>query len=101
MGLCLAGLALATLSGCTAGSAALGGAGVLIAGVGTTQTWVAGMTLPSPRYLEHQPQYFPPSPVFPLENELAQQQAVWAAPAPGLPGVPAPAPLAAPVPVLP
>jgi hypothetical protein len=30
-----------------------------------------GMTLPSGRYLEHQPQYFPADPVFPLPRELA------------------------------
>lgn len=36
------------------------------------QTWVpeAGLTLPSPNYLQHQPQYIPPSPPFPLTNEL-------------------------------
>lgn len=28
------------------------------------------VTLPSPRYLEHVPQYFPPDPVFPLAREL-------------------------------
>jgi len=28
-------------------------------------------TLPSPRYLEHYPQYFPPDPAFPLPRELA------------------------------
>jgi len=36
------------------------------------QTWVpeAGLTLPSPHYLEHSPQYIPPSPAFPLSREL-------------------------------
>ena len=88
-GRCLAGfgLALATLSGC--------------------QTWVAGMTLPSGHYLQHLPQYFPPSPPFPLSQELASQEAVAAqALAPGgvagplpapVPGV-APGPVPAPVP---
>jgi hypothetical protein len=38
------------------------------------QTWMAGMTLPSPRYLEHVPQYFPEEPVFPLVKELAYQE---------------------------
>jgi hypothetical protein len=33
-----------------------------------------GMTLPSPRYLEHHPQYFPPEPAFPLARELAAQE---------------------------
>ena len=46
------GLCLAFLSGC--------------------QTWVteAGITLPSPHYLRHAPQYFPPSPPYPLPREL-------------------------------
>jgi hypothetical protein len=76
---CLVGLSLAlgSLSGC--------------------QTWVAGMTLPSGRYLEHPPQYFPPSPAFPLTRELASQEAIIAAPAPGAGGVPA-VPLPPPVP---
>lgn len=42
------------------------------------QTWTSGMTLPSGRYLEHPPQYFPPSPPFPLPRELATQEAVAA-----------------------
>jgi hypothetical protein len=37
------------------------------------QTWIGGMTLPSPHYLEHYPQYFPPDPDFPLEKELQTQ----------------------------
>jgi hypothetical protein len=49
----LAGLSLAVLSGC--------------------QTWPmeAGITLPSPHYLRHAPQYFPPSPPYPLPKELS------------------------------
>ena len=45
-------------------------------GLGTTgcQTWVGGMTLPSPRYLQHYPQYFPADPAFPLPRELASQE---------------------------
>ena len=45
------------------------------------QTWVpeAGITLPSGRYLEHPPQYIPPSPPFTLPRELAQQDATAAA----------------------
>jgi len=35
------------------------------------QTNFGGMTLPSPRYLQHQPQYFPDDPAFPLPRELA------------------------------
>ena len=46
------GLALALLSGC--------------------QGWEpnSGLTLPSPHYLRHPPQYFPPSPPYPLPREL-------------------------------
>ena len=39
------------------------------------QTQIAGMTLPSPYYLEHPPQYFPQEPDFPLIKELATQEA--------------------------
>ncbi len=56
--LCSAGLGLAllTATGC--------------------QTWVvpAGLTLPSPHYLEHPPQYIPPDPEFPLTNELMHME---------------------------
>jgi hypothetical protein len=38
------------------------------------QTWFGGLTLPSPRYLEHYPQYFAPDPPFPLPRELASQE---------------------------
>jgi hypothetical protein len=39
------------------------------------QTWIGGMTLPSPHYLEnHHPQYFPEEPQFPLPRELAYQE---------------------------
>ena len=68
------GLALLALSGC--------------------QTWMAGMTLPSPWYLLHPPQYIPQSPPFPLSRELSSQEAVMAAPIPGAPaaGLPPPVP---------
>src|SRR5215813_9054473 len=58
--MCLAGfgLALTALTGC--------------------QTNVGGMTLPSGRYLEHPPQFIPPSPAFPLSRELASQEAAAA-----------------------
>ena len=36
--------------------------GLLLVGLTGCQTWVGGMTLPSPHYLEHRPQYFPPDP---------------------------------------
>src|SRR5439155_22463993 len=39
------------------------------------QTNVAGMTLPSGHYMQHPPQYFAPSPGFPLQRELAAQEA--------------------------
>jgi hypothetical protein len=72
------GLTLGTLTGC--------------------QTWVAGMTLPSGRYLEHPPQYFPETPAFPLSRELAGQEAIAVAPAGGPAGAPplgaGPAPVA-------
>jgi len=56
--------------------AALGLAVPMLSGC---QTNVAGMTLPSGYYLEHPPQYFPPSPPFPLPRELASQEAQQAA----------------------
>jgi hypothetical protein len=48
------GLALTALSGC--------------------QTYFGGMTLPSPHYLKHRPQYFPPDPAFPLQREVDSMQ---------------------------
>lgn len=47
----------------------------LIAGMGLAagsgcQTYFAGQTLPSPRYLDHYPQYFQQDPAFPLQKEL-------------------------------
>src|SRR5262245_31570360 len=51
------------------------------------QTNVAGMTLPSGWYLQHPPQYFAPTPPFPLPRELARQEDIAAAPGPG--GLPA------------
>lgn len=38
------------------------------------QTELAGMTLPSARYLKDDVQYFPPGPEFPLANEEAALQ---------------------------
>jgi hypothetical protein len=95
------GLALVLLTGC--------------------QTWVpaVGMTLPSGRYLQHPPQYFPHSPPFPLSRELASQERIAAQanastavrpvlpepvvpPAPAVPpGGPAAAPAPAPAPAPP
>jgi hypothetical protein len=70
------------------------GLGLMLANLTGCQTWVAGMTLPSGRYLQHPPQYFPPSPPFPLSRELAYQQTVAAQ---GAPGTAAVAPLPPPV----
>lgn len=55
-----------------AGLATLGLSAGLLTGC---QTWIGGMTLPSPHYLEgHHPQYFPEEPAFPLPRELAYQE---------------------------
>jgi len=53
-----------------------------------------GMTLPSPHYLQHYPQYQPPSPPFPLQRELDSMQGPDLLKV-GVPGA-APAPLANP-----
>lgn len=37
------------------------------------QTYTGGMTLPSPHYLKHYPQYFAPDPAFPLQRERDSQ----------------------------
>jgi len=84
------------------------GLGLGLAGLAGCQTWVGGMTLPSPHYLEHRPQYFPPDPDFPLQRELntqlTQDAAARAANPPAVvgalpPAVIAPAPPSAPAPV--
>jgi hypothetical protein len=73
------------------------GIGVALVSMSGCQTNVAGMTLPSGHYLQHPPQYFPPSPPFPLPRELAQQQGVAAGAAPVAPAVgPLPAPVVPP-----
>src|SRR5260370_38365818 len=76
------------LYGCLAGAA--------LALVTTTgcQTNIAGMTLPSGHYLNHPPQYFTPSPAFPLQRELAgmEVQGAGGLAAPGAPPLPPPAP---------
>jgi hypothetical protein len=74
----------------------MGVLGLVVGSLAGCQTWVGGLTLPSGRYLQHQPQYFAPSPAFPLTRELATQEAVAAAPPGGV--VPGPvAPGAGPV----
>ena len=54
------------------------------------QTWTSGATLPSPHYLEHPPQYFPPSPPFPFERELATMEEQLVEPAGAVAPVPLP-----------
>jgi hypothetical protein len=43
------------------------------------QTYMGGMTLPSPHYLKQRPSYLEPASQYPLPKELAQQQAAYAA----------------------
>lgn len=45
-----------------------------LAGLTGCQTHMNGLTLPSPHYLEHPPQYFPPDPSFPLQREVDSMQ---------------------------
>lgn len=59
----------------------------------------AGMTLPSPHYLEHPPQYFPPDPDYPLQREVntqLNQAAAAAAANPPVAGFVPPPPVAMP-----
>jgi hypothetical protein len=70
----------------------LAGLRLALVGLSGCQTWVAGMTLPSGRYLEHPPQYFPPSPPFTHYREIAQQQAAYEAAAGAVPGAAQPLP---------
>jgi hypothetical protein len=76
---------------------ALTALGLAVFGLAGCQTYVpgTGQTLPSPRYLEHPPQYIPPSPFFPLSRELATMEAQAGAPVPGAGAV---VPLPPPVP---
>lgn len=67
------------------------GMGLFLGAQTGCQTNVAGMTLPSGHYLEHAPQYIPPSPPFPLPREQASMEAAAARnPPPGAGNVPAP-----------
>ncbi|HKI38395.1 MAG TPA: hypothetical protein VKA46_41480 [Gemmataceae bacterium] len=56
------------------------GIGLMLAALAGCQTWLpeAGLTLPSPHYLEHPPQYIPRSGPFPFPNEEATQEAISA-----------------------
>ncbi len=56
------------------GTAALGVGMAALAGCQTYPAGFGGMTLPSPHYLKHQPQYFPPDPAFPLQREINAMQ---------------------------
>ena len=88
------------------------GLGLLMAALTGCQANVAGMTLPSGHYLQHPPQYFGPSPAFPLQRELAGMEAQGAGgaaaggagvlpPAPVVPPPPAPAAAVPPPPMNP
>lgn len=86
------------------------GLGLALAALAGCQTWTydSGMTLPSGWYLQHPPQYIPPSPAYPYAREAASMEAAAlgapappgagalpppvGVPAPVGPGVPAPAP---------
>jgi hypothetical protein len=68
---------------CRGPAAYLAGVSFTLLSLSGCQTWVGGMTLPTGHYLEHPPQYIPPSPPFPLSRELAAQEASAAAAIPG------------------
>ncbi len=53
----------------------MAGLGLLLSALVGCQTQIPGtqQTLPSPHYLDHPPQYIPPSPAFPLAREEATQ----------------------------
>ena len=59
------------------------GLGLTLSVLSGCQTWMGGMTLPSGRYLDHSPQYFPAEPDFPLARELAYQEEAAGLLAPG------------------
>jgi len=70
----------------------LAGLGLVLIALSGCQTWYAGMTLPSGRYLDHPPQYFAPSPPYPHYRELAAQEAAAHAAAGAAPGAAQPLP---------
>ncbi len=76
------------------GVAGVGLGCVGLAGCQTYPAGMGGMTLPSPHYLKHYPQYFTPEQAFPLQRELDSMMDPEGL---GRPGVVA----AAPVPVAP
>lgn len=79
-------------------AACLAGVGLALSMLSGCQTNVAGMTLPSGYYLQHPPQYIIPSPPFSHTRELARQEEIAAAPAPGVQVPAAPLPLPQPLP---
>jgi hypothetical protein len=86
----------------------LGGMGFLLAGGLGCQTWVGGMTLPSPDYLKDKPDYIAPAPQYKHARELAAMQRALAETNPSgdmypsrAPVAPAPAPAAPPAPMNP
>ncbi len=64
----------------------LAGLGLAFAALAGCQTYFGGMTLPSPRYLEHPPSYAPDSPPYPFARELSSIQAQGAQAEAGAPG---------------
>jgi hypothetical protein len=54
--------------------AALSWLGCLMLGSVGCQTWVGGMTLPSPDYLRDKPDYIAPAPLYKHSRELASMQ---------------------------
>ena len=87
------------------GVAGVGLGCVALTGCQTYPAGFGGMTLPSPHYLKHYPQYTPPEPVFPLQRELDSMldPAGLGQPGGGRPGVsplPPAGPYAPPAPVL-
>ena len=86
----------------------MGMAASLLTGCQTYPAGFGGLTLPSPNYLRHYPQYLPPDPPFPLQRELDSMQdpegLLRRAPGGGGASTPLPAPpgvLPAPAPVAP
>lgn len=73
----------------------LAGLGLVLASLTGCQTYMAGMTLPSGRYLQHPPQFFPSDPDFPLEKEVATMEKNNAAGLPGGPAAPGSLPMPA------
>jgi hypothetical protein len=75
------------------------GLGLLLGALAGCQTRYGGMTVPSPRYLDHPPQFEPESPDYPFIRELTAMQAQAAAAEAGAPagaGLPARVPFGGP-----